>query len=149
MSSTATGFSKWGLAVGATSAKVLTDAILGRDNVYSEMFEPRREIPDLTETKPKQEQVKDDIDEVNLDKSPDDLQNNEATVLEKDDKKIGIYKDEHGKLHYLNISCTHMGCDVNWNNGDQTWDCPCHGSRFKATGEVIEGPAVKDLEKEK
>jgi|SRR5690625_500666 len=145
---TATGFSKWGLAVGATSAKVLTDAILGRDNVYSEMFKPRREIPDLTETNPKQEQVKDDIDKVNLDKSPDDLQNNEATVLEKDDKNIGVFKDDNGKLHYLNISCTHMGCDVNWNNGDQTWDCPCHGSRFKATGEVIEGPAVKDLAKE-
>jgi glycine/D-amino acid oxidase-like deaminating enzyme len=41
--------------------------------------------------------------------------------------------------------CSHMGCQVRWNNAESTWDCPCHGSRYSSEGEVIGSPAVKDL----
>lgn len=62
-------------------------------------------------------------------------------------KKVGAYKDEDGNLHVIDTTCTHMGCECNWNHADHTWDCPCHGSRYSHTGDVIEGPAKKPLKK--
>jgi nucleotide-binding universal stress UspA family protein len=59
--------------------------------------------------------------------------------------KVAVYRDEKGTTHALSAKCTHMGCTVRWNGTDRTWDCPCHGSRFSPTGEVVEGPASKPL----
>ncbi len=42
-------------------------------------------------------------------------------------------------------TCTHMGCKLNWNRAEQSWDCPCHGSRFGADGAVLNGPAQEPL----
>ncbi|WP_315970404.1 Rieske 2Fe-2S domain-containing protein [Oceanobacillus picturae] len=62
-------------------------------------------------------------------------------------KKAGAYRDKAGNIHVIKPTCTHMGCDVEWNDAERSWDCPCHGSRFSHTGSVIEGPAVKSLKK--
>lgn len=142
---TATGFSKWGLADAGTGARVLTDLVLGNDNKYIDMYDPRRDIPELSNTNP-ESGVSDAVKALRLPETPEDLDVNEATIIEKNNEKIGVYKDDSGTLHYMDLSCTHMGCGLQWNNGDKTWDCPCHGSRFNAYGEVIEGPALADLE---
>lgn len=146
---TLTGFSKWGLANAATGAKVIADLISGRKNRYEAMYHPHRKIPDIQKIGPDSKHKGDPISEQHLSIEPASLKINEATIIQKDNKKIGIYKDNDEKLHHLDISCTHLGCDLSWNNGDQTWDCPCHGSRFNATGQVIEGPAIEDLKKSK
>jgi Rieske Fe-S protein len=56
-----------------------------------------------------------------------------------------IYRDQDGGLHAISSVCTHMGCDVGWNDQNKVWACPCHGSRFAPAGDVINGPAVKPL----
>lgn len=73
----------------------------------------------------------------------DDLSNNQGRVLT--DRHIALYRDGEGQIHALSSVCTHRGCDVEWNDQDKVWDCPCHGSRFALAGEVINGPAVLPL----
>jgi Rieske Fe-S protein len=58
-----------------------------------------------------------------------------------------VYRDDSGTLHSRSARCTHLGCIVRFNRAERTWDCPCHGSRFDPTGEVIEGPATSPLER--
>jgi Rieske Fe-S protein len=79
--------------------------------------------------------------------SVDDLKIGEGKIVKLDGKKVAAYRDESGKVNLHSPVCTHMKCIVHWNAADQTWDCPCHGSRFKATGEVFAGPAEAPLEK--
>lgn len=59
--------------------------------------------------------------------------------------KIAAYRDDSGKLHQRSAICRHLGCVVDWNGLEKTWDCPCHGSRYDALGKVIQGPANSDL----
>ena len=59
--------------------------------------------------------------------------------------KVAAYRDAEGEVHKRSAVCPHMGCIVRWNDAEKTWDCPCHGSRFKPTGEVIAGPAEVPL----
>ena len=60
--------------------------------------------------------------------------------------KVAVYRDESGGVHERSAICRHLGCVVNWNTLESTWDCPCHGSRYDAYGHVIQGPANSDLE---
>jgi glycine/D-amino acid oxidase-like deaminating enzyme/nitrite reductase/ring-hydroxylating ferredoxin subunit len=71
----------------------------------------------------------------------------EGKIVEIDGERRAIYRSETGKVIALSPVCTHMGCEVRWNNAEHTWDCPCHGSRFTPTGGVLAGPAETPLEK--
>ena len=80
-------------------------------------------------------------------RSVDDVAENEGAVVSVGGRRAGAYRDPNGVLHVVDTTCTHMGCETHWNDGDRTWDCPCHGSRYSYTGEVIEGPAKEPLAK--
>lgn len=69
----------------------------------------------------------------------------EGGIIERGGEKFAASVDEAGTLHLLSARCTHMGCTVAWNPGERTFDCPCHGSRYSATGEVVNGPAARPL----
>jgi nitrite reductase/ring-hydroxylating ferredoxin subunit len=78
---------------------------------------------------------------------PENVGVGEGKIIKIDGKSCACSRDANGKLNLVSATCTHMGCLVRWNSAETTWDCPCHGSRFKATGEVIAGPAESPLEK--
>jgi len=76
-----------------------------------------------------------------------DLRPGDGAVVVYNGVKLAAYRDEDGNIHASSPRCTHMGCTVDWNGSDKTWDCPCHGSRFTFDGEIVAGPASKPLER--
>lgn len=148
-----TAFAKWGMTSGTLAAHMMTDMIMGRDNRYAELFNPSRKQPLLTKIKTAVVQNANVAKEMitgKLDfnrRKADDLDNDEGGVIWHHGKRTGAYRDPQGALHMVDTTCTHMGCEVGWNEAERSWDCPCHGARFAYNGEVIEGPATKALKK--
>jgi nucleotide-binding universal stress UspA family protein len=79
-------------------------------------------------------------------RSVEDLRPGSGGVVLAGGRPVAAYLDDEGVLHASSPRCTHMGCTVDWNEAERTWDCPCHGSRYDLDGHVIHGPATKDLE---
>ncbi|MCM1983865.1 cytochrome b6-f complex iron-sulfur subunit [Lyngbya confervoides] len=65
------------------------------------------------------------------------LKGDPTYVVIQDDQTIGDYG--------LNAVCTHLGCVVPWNAGQNKFMCPCHGSQYDSTGKVVRGPAPLSL----
>jgi glycine/D-amino acid oxidase-like deaminating enzyme/nitrite reductase/ring-hydroxylating ferredoxin subunit len=147
----ATGFCGNGLTFGTLAAKLITDAIEGRDNPWAELFEPHRSAL----RRGLWEYVKENADYpyyMLRDKfagaegrSIRAVKRGEGKVIEQHGEKVAAYRDSQGALTLRSAVCTHMGCVVGWNDAEGTWDCPCHGSRFTPQGDVIAGPAETPL----
>lgn len=142
---TITGLNAWGLANSSAGAILITDLISKRKNAYADMYDPYREIQEL-DSDDEEEKSSSKVAEVS---QPDvaSLKPDQMTKIKKDDKNIGVYKDKNGKVHSFDLSCTHAGCELGLNDGDKTWDCPCHGSRFDKFGRAVYSPAIEDLPK--
>ena len=148
---TATGFRKWGLAMGAAAAEMITDAIAGRDNPWARFFDTNRLTPLASSMDLAKENanvgfhfVVDRITRRSAD-SAEDLRPGEGKVASRHGRQVAISRDDDGALHAVSARCTHLGCIVNWNDAERSWDCPCHASRFAPDGSVLQGPAVHPL----
>ncbi|MFP5345775.1 MAG: FAD-dependent oxidoreductase [Actinomycetes bacterium] len=149
---TATGFGGWGMTNGTASALLVRDLLLGRKNRWAQTFDANR--LGLPGTAPKL--VAQNLDVARLwvkgrlagsrPGDPADLEPGDAAVLNVKGKLTAAHRDQHGVLHTVSAVCTHLGCTVSWNDGEASWDCPCHGSRFGPDGQVRHGPAVRPLE---
>ncbi len=146
----ASGYSGNGITLGTVAAGILADTILGRDNPYAAVFSSRR----LDLAAQLGAVVKENIDVpahmlgdrlAALTRSDSNIKPGEGRVLRRGAHAVALYCDDSGKEHELSAVCPHMGCLVGWNNGEKSWDCPCHGSRFSAQGKLMNGPALEDL----
>ncbi len=145
----ATGFKGWGMTSGTAAAIILTDLVMGYENPWAQFFDPNRVSLDGLATLAKQNMnVAGEFAKGYL--SADDakvMPPGEGRIVDGDDGKEAHYRDADGTGYRLSAICPHLGCVVNWNSAEHTWDCPCHGSRFGVDGRVIHGPALKDLER--
>ena len=147
----ATGYAGNGLTFGTLGGMMTSDAVLGRQNPWSELFDPGRKAV----TRGLWDYVKDNADYpyylirdrfAGADaKSLRAVKRGEGKIIDRKGTKAAVFRDAAGKVTLRSAVCTHLGCIVGWNVAEQTWDCPCHGSRFKPTGEVISGPAQSPL----
>jgi glycine/D-amino acid oxidase-like deaminating enzyme/nitrite reductase/ring-hydroxylating ferredoxin subunit len=148
----ATGDSGQGMTHGTIAGMLLTDMVLGRPNPWELIYDPKRislHTPSIF-----------DLAKHNLDvavqyakgylapdlASVDDIPKGEGRVIRAGTKKIAVYRAEDGTVHQKSAVCTHLKCIVEWNGTEKSWDCPCHGSRFAPTGEVLNGPAIMALD---
>lgn len=147
----ATGFEKWGMTTSNVAGKIICDEISGETNEYKDIFKATRINPIKNNDEIKN-MIKQSVKSLVVDKLKsskevlDDVENDEGKIVMFGDKKVGIYKDKDGNVYAINPVCTHLGCELSWNNLNKTWDCPCHGSRFEYTGKCIYSPAIKNLE---
>jgi glycine/D-amino acid oxidase-like deaminating enzyme/nitrite reductase/ring-hydroxylating ferredoxin subunit len=147
---TVTGLAKWGIALGTTAAAMLSDRILGVPSPWAETFNSLRWSPTTSAPGILKEGatfgghfVVDRAwrgDEASVGPG-------EAKIVRHGLGQAAVYRDEEGTLHRVAARCTHLGCIVKWNPAERSWDCPCHGSRFGTSGEVLQGPAVSPLRK--
>lgn len=144
-----TGYGGWGMTNGTLGGLLLADVILGRTNPWASFYDSNRLRPGQSYKKFLMENSKAGAhwigDRLRANGSVTQLAPGSGTVVGRGPAPVAVYKDETGAVHSMSAVCTHMGCIVAWNDGEKSWDCPCHGSRFAARGEVIQGPASKDL----
>lgn len=148
----ATGYRKWGMTNGTAAAMLIQDLILKKDTPFLDVYTPSRfnADPSIKNFITQNADVAGQLLKGKLEfipKDPSDVANGQGAVVIVNGQRAGAYRDSDGQLHLVDTTCTHIGCELSWNHGDHTWDCPCHGSRFSIDGEVVEGPAKKPLKK--
>lgn len=146
-----TGDSGQGTSHGTIAGILLTDLIQGRVHHWEKLYDPARKnlsASALSEFIVEQVNVAQQYADLVTGgdvSSVDEVAPGTGAIMRRGLSKVAVYRDESGTLHERSAVCTHLGCIVQWNSGEKSWDCPCHGSRFDAQGRVIEGPAKSDL----
>jgi Rieske Fe-S protein len=145
----ATGDSGNGMTHGTIAGMLITDLIEGRENPWASLYDPSRITLRAASEFTRENvnvvaQYKDLVTPGEID-APGQVKRGQGAILRRGLKKVAIYRDDGGAIHELSAYCPHLGCVVQWNASEKTWDCPCHGSRFSAQGAVVNGPAIIGL----
>ncbi|MDF2455029.1 MAG: Gamma-glutamylputrescine oxidoreductase [Cytophagaceae bacterium] len=145
-----TGDSGNGMTHATIAGILIKDLIVGNENEWADLYDPSRfklftagktffkevaqGLISYIKTKPHPE-----------DNEMESIPADEGKIVKMDGKPYGVYRDEANQLHIVEAECTHMKCIIKWNGDEKSWDCPCHGSRFTYEGQVINGPANRNL----
>lgn len=144
-----TGFKKWGMTNSIASAMILRDLIVEDRSKWQDVYDPsRKTILDSSRNYVIENlNVGEKLMEENIIPKSDSSKMESGNEDKNDinSQKSKSYRDENGKLHIVDPTCTHMGCELSWNSAEKSWDCPCHGSRYALNGTILEGPTVTPL----
>lgn len=149
----ATGFGGNGMTFGTLGAMMAVDAFFKRKNPWADLFDVHRKKilggtwKYLSENKDYPYYMLRNWLAGAESKSLRSVKPDQGKIVQINGHKVAAYRNAHGKISLHSPVCTHLGCIVEWNGAEKTWDCPCHGSRFAATGEVLSGPAESPLAK--
>jgi glycine/D-amino acid oxidase-like deaminating enzyme len=148
----ATGFSGNGMTFGTLAAMIIRDAITGaRANPWRDLFSPERSVifrgpwDYLSENADYPYYLVRDRFAGARHRHLRQIARGEGALVQHDGTTVAAFRSSRGETTLLSPVCTHLGCHVAWNGADRTWDCPCHGSRFGPTGDVLAGPATEPL----
>lgn len=145
----ATGFQKWGMTTSMAAALLLREQLCGRKHPCAGVFDPARPSAGaLSGLACEGGQAVKGLTRQLLgipEETAKEIPAGHGGVVLLDGEKVGVYKDKTGKLYAVDVRCPHLGCQVEWNPDEKSWDCPCHGSRFDAYGKLISGPAQKNI----
>lgn len=146
-----TGYTGNGMTFGTIGGMLTSDLILGHKNKWADLYDASRVKPKASAFSFINENkdyplcmIKDRIKPAEA-QSIDEVKPGEGKIVAHHGEKVAVYHDTNGAIFAVSPVCTHMGCLVHFNNAEQSWDCPCHGSRFAVNGEVMNGPAVTAL----
>jgi glycine/D-amino acid oxidase-like deaminating enzyme/nitrite reductase/ring-hydroxylating ferredoxin subunit len=150
----ATGDSGHGMTHGTIAGMLISDLVLGRPNAWATLYDPSRKTLSVDSVK---EFVMENVDVAAQyaklsptfrdAASADEVAPGTGAVVQRGLHKVAVYRDEQGVAHEMSALCTHLQCVIRWNSEEKSWDCPCHGSRFGPTGEVLTGPAIYPLKR--
>ena len=146
----ATGFNKWGMTSSMVAAMLISAKLAGDKFPCAPVFSPQRQTtPPAAKSIGKNAMKAAKGLAMDVFDSPrdniKDLPAGHGGVVEYGGVKYGVYKDDDGKSYIVDIKCPHMGCMLEWNPDERSWDCPCHGSRFDVHGRLIDNPAQEDV----
>lgn len=145
----ATGFQKWGMTTSMVSAMILRDMICGKENPYAQVFDPGRfEAAALPGMAADGGQALKGLVKRFFQipaEAASEIPPGHGGIVFLNGEKVGVYKEDNGTLHAVDIRCPHLGCQLEWNPDEKSWDCPCHGSRFDRYGQLISGPAQENI----
>lgn len=145
----ATGFQKWGMTSSMAAASILCDMITGRKSEFEELFTPQR----FNVTASVKQLATDTAEAVSglfktaftpPDSALSKIKPGHGGIVEYNERKIGVYKSPENIVYTVDVKCPHLGCQLDWNPDDLTWECPCHGSRFDYQGKLLNSPATRD-----
>ncbi len=140
----ATGYNTWGMTNGTLAGKILSDLLMEKQNNYLSLFDPHRHF-----TFPMRlSQLMDNLNQAKTyikSKLSTPKKDKTVTIATIEGTKCGIYQDEKGKKHIVKLTCPHMKCGLGFNESENVWECPCHGSRFDIDGNPIKGPSTTPI----
>ncbi|TXS48827.1 FAD-dependent oxidoreductase [Streptomyces sp. t39] len=152
----ATGFGGWGMTGGVLAGRLLASLVTGagEELPWTRLHDPCRMASTLKQAPSLLRQQAEVAKHFVGDRlrtgsagGAEDVAPGTGTVVRVDGRPCAVYRAPDGTVSAVSARCTHLGCLVAFNEAEVAWECPCHGSRFGVDGTVLQGPAVRPLEK--